>query len=84
MDPLVFNCPHCSDQLVIDRQDINCAIFRHGVFKATYEQMNPHETKENCDALVAQELIYGCGKPFKLEQLPDDPHNYNIIVCDYI
>jgi hypothetical protein len=29
-------------------------------------QVNPHAPKEHCDSLVEQDLIHGCGKPFRL------------------
>ena len=38
-------------------------------------------SKEICDKAVAENLIYGCGKPFKII-LKDD--KFIIEVCDYI
>jgi hypothetical protein len=58
--------------------EINCRIFRHGVYKASGEQLPPHSTKAECDEAFEKGLIYGCGKPFML-----DPSG-NAIVCDYI
>jgi hypothetical protein len=76
---LLFDCPHCKQQVIVRLQDVNCKIFRHGIKKSNYEQINPHATKELCDSLVERDLIYGCGKPFKLT---DDLTQ--VEVCDYI
>lgn len=78
-DVLIFDCPHCQQQVVVRLQEVNCKIFRHGVMKTNYEQINPHATKELCDSLVERGEIYGCGKPFKLS---DDLTR--VEVCDYI
>jgi hypothetical protein len=61
--------------------EINCAIFRHGVFKNTGMQVNPHESKEICDKLFSDNVIYGCCKPFQLHQ---KENNYVAEVCGYI
>jgi hypothetical protein len=58
----VFQCPHCGVSVVIDA--VNCGIFRCGVYKDNYTQVNPHLSKEECGQLVG--LIWGCGKPFQL------------------
>lgn len=72
-------CPHCKCQVEI--LQINCAIFRHGVFKDTKEQIHPHLPKEQCDALIQEDKIYGCGKPF---QLIKNGEKYEATICDYI
>lgn len=72
-------CPHCNGNVIIEQ--INCAIFRHGVFKNNGEQINPHLSKNECDRLVESNLIYGCGKPFRVL------FKNNILeaeICDYI
>jgi hypothetical protein len=66
------------------KKDINCAIFRHGVFKQTGQQIPPHESKAKCDAYAATGKIYGCGKPFKLVKSPEDNKTFKAIVCGYI
>lgn len=71
----VVICPHCHEDVIIE--EINCAIFRHGIFKHNYEQIPPHSPKELCDQWVEQGLIYGCGKPFRLE-------GQIAVECDYI
>lgn len=72
-------CPHCKDCLIIE--SINCGIFRHGCLKINLTQINPHLKKEDCDELINNNLIYGCGKPFRLIII-----NNEIVaeICDYI
>jgi hypothetical protein len=77
---LEFECPHCKEILIVNTTEINCGIFRHGVFIETGEQINPHETKVNCDKFVEENKIYGCGKPFEIIKVND---KYNISICDY-
>ena len=72
---LVIICPHCNEMVIIEQ--LNCAIFRHGVFKASGKQIPPHSSKEECDNWVKNNNIYGCGKPFKVEE-------GKAVICDYI
>ena len=74
---LIVKCPHCNEEILINKNEINCAIFRHGVFKKNMEQINPHLNKEECIRLYNNNLIYGCGKPFRIDK---DKAN----ICDYI
>ena len=78
---VTLTCPHCELQIVIYKNEINCAIFRHGVMKGTGMQIAPHSSKAKCDDLIAKNLIYGCGKPFKVVQLNNE---YKAEICDYI
>lgn len=77
--PIFVTCPHCN--AMIEVLQINCGIFRHGVYKSSNRQINPHETKEVCDKLFVNELIYGCGKPFRLLM---ENNEYSTVTCDYI
>jgi hypothetical protein len=83
---IIVSCPHCNEFIVIEK--LNCCIFRHGIFKETGKQINPHESKELCDYYVNKEMIYGCGRPFKILCNNKDTNNTNTefytIVCDYI
>jgi hypothetical protein len=72
---LIVICPHCGG--LIEIEQINCAIFRHGYFKNCDRQVNPHLDKEGCDELIRLDLIWGCGKPFKIV-------NNMAMKCDYI
>ena len=77
---IVVTCPHC--QIPVEIEQLNCRIFRHGTLKNNGQQMNPHETKEVCDYFVTNNMIYGCGNPFKIEQNQDG--EFVAIVCGYI
>ena len=63
-DLLIFKCPHCNEDIEVLRNEINCHIFRHGIFKADYQQMNPHEI--NDILLVLLKIDHLCKN-----------HNYN-------
>ena len=65
-------------KLLVEIKDLNCHIFRHATYKETGEPIPPHAPKEECDRLFDNGLIYGCGKPFRING------NNDIEVCDYI
>jgi len=69
----IYNCPHCN--ISIEVIEINCAIFRCGVYKSTGQQVEPHLSKEECDKIITK--IWGCGKPFQLV-------NGTLVKCHYI
>ena len=79
MDSNVVICPHCHCQIII--QEVNCQIFRHGIYKSSGDQINPHASKEECDELSIKGLIYGCGKPFRIDLVQD---KWIATICDYI
>lgn len=83
---ILVNCPHCNQ--LIEIIELNCCIFRCGIYRETCEQIPPHHPKAECDQLVEQQLIFGCGKPFRVESNPDPNKNNEIthqaIICDYI
>lgn len=74
-------CSHCKELILIMSNEINCAIFRHGAYKHNLQQIQSHETKENCDKLFSENKIYGCGKPFRLLEKNNE---YIAEICDYI
>lgn len=77
---MLVQCPHCGGNIVIE--SINCGIFRHGVFKATMEQIPPHSTLEECNKFISEGTIFGCGKPFQILQLGEG--NFIVQDCDYL
>ena len=79
MSELIFICPHCENYLIMKK--LNCGIFRHGIFINNNKQIDPHSTKENCDNYVKNNLIYGCGKPFRIINMDN---KWIIEICDYI
>ena len=77
-DYIIVTCPHCNELAQIYKNEMNCRIFRHGVYKATNESVDPHLDRQSCERLFNSGLIYGCCKPFRLNEL-------NIAeICDYI
>ena len=62
-------------------EELNCRIFRHGVFIKTNEQIPPHSSKKECEYYIKNNLIFGCGKPFKIIEV-----NNKLIpeICGYI
>jgi hypothetical protein len=81
-DYFIKECPHCQTPVVLYRSEINCRIYRHGVFKSTLMQIDPHATEEQCRRYIEQNLIYGCGKPFRIEFIDDA--TIILCICDYI
>lgn len=86
---IIVVCPHCNHLVLTTKKTIKCTIYRHGVLKSNYRQMAPHTRKEECDRLYNENLIFGCGKPFKIVYVPDDTHNdeskkYKAEICGYI
>lgn len=79
---LVFECPSCLNIIQVEISQLNCCIFRHGVFKHTHEPINPHASKEECDILISKGLIFGCGKPFRI--YGTDVNTWKAKQCDYI
>jgi hypothetical protein len=78
---IIVECPHCKQKILVYKKEFNCKIFRHGVFKKNLKQIDPHLSKSECDRLKNEDLIYGCGKPYKL--IIKDGKFYTEI-CDYI
>lgn len=76
MEKNIITCPHCEQYIEI--LELNCRIFRCGVYKQTNQQINPHLDEKSCNELKIKDLIYGCGKPFRV--LPN-----NIVeICGYL
>jgi len=80
-DYIVSNCPHCDEYIFIYLKEFKCKIFRHGAFKTTLKQIEPHLPKNECDRLKKADLIYGCGKPF---HLIEKEGKIVAEICDYI
>jgi len=76
---IVVDCPHCNVPICIAK--LSCCIFRHGSYKSNNKQINPHSSKLICDKLINDNLIYGCGKPFKITYVND---TFIASICDYI
>lgn len=81
LNTIIVKCPHCDNLIYIHKSELNCHIFRHGIYKHTFTQIDPHMKKEECDNLFINKLIYGCGKPFKIIK---NEGIYKIEKCEYI
>jgi hypothetical protein len=79
----IFNCPQCYNLVQVSKAETNCLIFRHGIYKQNFTQINPHLPKTECDKLVELDLIYGCGKPFKLIRNSTNEID-RVEICEYI
>ena len=84
----MFHCPHCEMLIQVPFDQVNCSIFRHGYYYNKVgnkiiltNQMNPHERKEECDRLVKENKVIGCGKPFRLV---NKNKGYIVESCGYI
>ena len=82
---IILECPHCKGVVVVLEKQLNCKIFRHGVFKKNGMQIDPHLKKHDCDMLLRDKKIWGCGKPFKVfETKLNKSKKYYTEICDYI
>jgi hypothetical protein len=78
---LFFDCPHCSLQIIVSKDELNCRIFRHAIYKSNYKQIDPHLSFDECQLLIKQDKVFGCCKPF---QIIVDNNNLFVQKCDYI
>ena len=76
-DTFYFECPHCRMVCQVPRSEIRCTIFRHANFKKDMSFVPPHASKKECDRWITEDLIYGCGKPFKFT-------GTKLEICGYI
>ena len=65
-----FPCIHCRGWIFVAPQDVACQVFRHGILKTTGQPINPHASQTECEQFVANDTIWGCGKPFFMEPIP--------------
>lgn len=79
---IIFKCPHeeCQQYIMVAKKELNCKIFRHGVRKQNFEQINPHAPKNECDTLIRSNSVYGCGCPFEIVKIAG---KYYPKVCEY-
>ena len=76
-------CPYSDCNISIEILEINCAIFRCGIYKTgdIGTQIDPHLSKEECDNLKIQDKIWGCGRPF---QFINKKNKVKLIPGEYI
>lgn len=80
-DFYVFSCPNCFDFIIVNKNELNCRIFRHGVYKNSYKQIDPHLSKELCNKLIVNNEVIGCTKPFEI--INDINGDLVAVICDY-
>lgn len=86
----IFICKHCEEPFVVALHDFNCRILRHGVYKCDMRHIPPHASKIECDALVRDGLIFGCGRPLQIIDkeivggTDTNSQPYDVVICDYI
>ncbi len=78
----IFECPHCKVPILVNKKELNCCIFRHGVFKKNNKQVPPHLSKKECKKLIKSGIIHGCCKPFQFIK-NEDIKKCVVIICDY-
>lgn len=81
IDNVIVKCPHCDLLIFVYLKELNCRIFRHGIYKTTLKQIDPHLPKIDCDRLKTNDEIIGCGKPFVIVNIRNTPI---AVSCDYI
>ncbi len=72
-----FECPNCNVMCQVPQCEIRCTIFRHANFKKDMSFVPPHASKEECDRWIKDDIVWGCGKPFKFD-------GTRVIKCDYV
>ena len=72
-----FLCPQCGLMIEVKYDQLNCKIFRCGVYKKDGKQIDPHSKKEVCDQIFKDNLIWGCGKPYMFDGI-------KVEICGYI
>jgi len=82
----IFICLHCGENFVINENDFNCRILRHAVYKNTLREINPHTSKDECERLLNEGLVYGCAKPLRIKEKINNngSYSYELEICDYI
>ena len=75
---IIEDCPNCGEPVQLFLNELNCKIFRHGVYKKSGQQIDPHLDEKSCNSLKNKNKIYGCGKPFRVNDF------LKLEKCDYI
>lgn len=61
-----FSCPHCNEEIIVHKTELNCQIFRHAVHKNNFKQVDPHLPQNECEILIKNNSVFGCCKPFEI------------------
>jgi hypothetical protein len=68
---LMFTCPYedCQGTVTVSPNQVNCGVFRHGVYKTTGRPIGAHLSQAKCLELVHQSKVYGCARPFRIKKI---------------
>ena len=61
----IFPCPHCLALIKVKAGELNCRVFRHGIYRKNFKGIPAHLPKNKCEELVRRACIIGCAKPFE-------------------
>lgn len=76
-----FSCPNCNGDIIVQKNELNCKIFRHGILKNNFKQVDPHLSFEKCKKLLENDEVIGCCKPFRIIR---SNNTFIATICDYI
>lgn len=68
-----IECPHCDG--LVEIMVVNCGIFRHGTFRDG-QQLPPHASEPEIRKWLADDLVLGCGKPFRSDGITVEKCGY--------
>lgn len=76
---IMFTCPYefCQGTITVAPNQINCGVFRHGVYKQSGRPIGPHLSKEKCLELIRQNKVHGCAQPFRIRKVREVPLEKN-------
>jgi hypothetical protein len=73
-----YQCPHCELWIQVRREDLNCKIFRHGVFIDSGKPIDPHASKGDVES--QSHNILGCGGP---HMIYNDTGKWYVRACSW-
>jgi len=81
---LELRCPHCKSLILLHECKIGgMNILRHGVLKENKQLILPHLSNKIVLKLVQNNLIYGCGKLYKITRIVQKNGHIGIIAVKY-
>lgn len=83
-DFLLIKCPNCSGVVQVHKSETNCCIFRHGIYRNNFTQVNPHASQAQCESLIKSKQVYGCCLPFQLLKTTNNKSIISVQKCGFI
>ena len=78
----VISCPWCLGKITVQKEAVNCGIFRHAEF-VDGSPVPPHTSKAQMDMFLSTKCVKGCGQPFKME-ISMDTLKPVVTKCDWV